>query len=205
MKKTEYDTDLYEPNLHNILVQTTNLSLYTELTKKSMVEVLRVRKLPSSFFELKINRIQNLKPDVAKLLQHSHFDTVELKGVKKIEDKALSYLAKSSALLDLGLTKLNVAQASILVKYHRAALVFSGLQSISLPVVKILSMYKGNVLELAAIKSISPASIDFLDQQYAGGFLTIGPNLTDKIITTKINKNDKQFNHSRTSSNNSKI
>jgi len=121
---------------------------------------------------------------VAKQLEFSHFDTIELKAVKKIDDKALIYLAKSRSLLDLGLSSLNIKQANILVKYHKAALVFSNLKTISLPVAKILANYKGNILDLCAITNIKPDYIDYLFKNYKGEFLNIG-NLVIKSLHRK--------------------
>jgi hypothetical protein len=108
--KTKASQDEYAPDLHAILIQTTNLSLYEKVTKKDIIEVLRVRKLPRSVFDLKMNRITTIEPIVAKWLENSHFDTIGLHGVKKIEDKALTYLAKSLCMLELGLTKLTPQQ-----------------------------------------------------------------------------------------------
>jgi len=174
MKKSLHKIKKYDSNLHNILIQTTNLSLYEQVTKKEIIQVLRVRKLPRSFFELKMNRIKSIDPIVAKQLEYSHFDTIELKGVKKIDNKALTYLANSRSLLDLGITSLNITQANIIVKHHKAALVFSNLKSITLPIAKVLANYKGNILDLCAITKINSDCINYLFDNYVGDFLTIG-------------------------------
>lgn len=184
MKKKEYDPEIYDNNLHNILIQITNLSLYEVVKKKDIVQVLRVRKLPRSFFELHMNRIKSIEPIVAKQLEYSHFDTIELKGVKKMDDKALTYLAKSRSLLDLGLTSLSLTQANILVKQHSAALVFSNLKTITLAATKVLANYKGNILDLCAITNIKPDCIDYLFKNYRGEFLNIG-NLVIKSLHKK--------------------
>ena len=174
MKEKKYKTDIYDYDLHNILVQTIDLTLYTSISKKQIIDVLRVRKLPRSFYELKMNRISTIESLVAKQLEYTHFDTIELKGVKSIDDKALTFLAKSKSLLDIGLTKLNEKQASILVKYHNAALVLSGLKYITIPVAKILANYKGNVLDLCAITNIKADPLNYLFENFKGDFLTIG-------------------------------
>ena len=173
MKRKKYDPEIYDLNLHNILIQTTNLSLYEQVTKKDIIQVLRVRKLPRSFFELKMNRIKTIEPIVCKWLENAHFEQIEIHSVRKIEDSALTYLAKSKSMLELGLTSLNEKQAKILVKYHRAALVFINLKKISFPVAHILSNYQGNILDFPAITSVEPEVFKQLSA-YKGDFLTIG-------------------------------
>ncbi len=180
MKKTKAGQDEYAPDLHAILIQTTDLSLYEKVTKKDIIEVLRVRKLPRSVFDLKMNRITTIEPIVAKWLENSHFETIELHGVKKIEDKALTYLAKSLCMLELGLTNLTPQQASILVKYHRSALTFKHLKKISIATAKVLKNYRGNILEFPAISSIDPEAFKEL-ASFQGEFLTIG-DLQQKVI-----------------------
>ncbi len=178
--KTKASQDEYAPDLHAILIQTTDLSLYEKVTKKDIIEVLRVRKLPRSVFDLKMNRITTIEPIVAKWLENSHFDTIEIHGVKKIEDKALTYLAKSLCMLELGLTNLTPQQASILVKYHRSALTFKHLKKISLATAKVLKNYRGNILDFPAILSIDPETFKVL-ASFQGEFLTIG-NLEQKSL-----------------------
>ena len=71
--------------LHANKIQEINLTLYTRITYKEMVDVLRVKKLKRCLFELKMNSLIVLQQNIAKKLMFSHFDIIELKRLKNID------------------------------------------------------------------------------------------------------------------------
>ena len=174
----------YYKNLHANKIQEINMSLYETISIKEISAVLSVKKMSRSYYILKMNKLQILKPEVAKMLINSSFNEIELKGLKHIDDKALNYLSKTMAALDLGITSLKVNQAKILLQ-NKAALTFSLLKNITPRAAKLISLYQGNILEFPALTSIQPKAFTYLTQ-FKNEFLTIG-NLTQKKFI-KINK-----------------
>lgn len=162
---------------HNNKTQLINMSLYNKISAVDMAEVLKVKKLDRSFFELYLNNLTKLEVTVAKMLVKSHFDMIELRSLRTISNEALNHLAKVKGGLALGLRSLNVEQANILLE-HSAALELSGLKMITVAVARVLSQYKGNVLDLPQIDSIHPDAFKCLSE-FKGEFLTIG-NLIQK-------------------------
>jgi hypothetical protein len=169
----------YYRNLHANKIQEINMSLYETILKKEMQAVLSVKKMSRSYYILKMNKLKTLKPEIAKMLIHSSFNEIEIKGLNHINDKALNFLSQTSAALDLGITSLKVNQAKILLQ-NKAALTFSNLKTITVNVSEVLSLYQGNVLEFPALTSIQPKAFTYLTA-FKNDFLTIG-NLTQKAI-----------------------
>ena len=169
----------YYKNLHANKIQEINMSLYETISKKEMQAVLSVKKMSRSYYILKMNKLKTLKPEIAKMLIHSSFNEIEIKGLNHINDKALNFLSQTSAALDLGITSLKVNQAKILLQ-NKAALTFSNLKTITVNVSEVLSLYQGNVLEFPALTSIQPKAFTYLTA-FKNDFLTIG-NLTQKAI-----------------------
>jgi hypothetical protein len=175
---------IYTKNFHPALagdhankIQEINLTLYTRITCKEMVEVLRVKKLNRCLFELKMNSLIVLQQNIAKKLMFSHFDIIELKRLKNIDYKSLNYLSKTSAALDIGISSLNSKKAEMFLQ-HKAALTLSGLKTISAKAALVLSKYQGNILEMPKIEKISPKAFEYLCG-FKGEFLDIG-SLTQK-------------------------
>jgi len=103
---------------------------------------------------------------------HCSFNEIELKGLKNIDDTALSILSQLPAALDLGITSLKVKQAKILLQ-NKASLRFSNLKYITTASAKVLSTYQGNILEFPALTSIQPKAFTYLTA-FKNEFLTIG-------------------------------
>ena len=144
-----------------------------------MQAVLSVKKMSKSYYILKMNKLKTLKPEIAKMLIHSSFNEIEMKGLNHIDDKTLNFLSQIPSALDLGITSLKVNQAKILLQ-NKAALIFSNLKTITVNVSKVLSLYQGNVLEFPALTSIQPKAFTYLTA-FKNDFLTIG-NLIQKTI-----------------------
>lgn len=169
----------YYKNLHANKIQEINMSLYETITNKEMKAVLSVKKMNRSYYILKMNKLKTLKPHLAKMLIHSSFKKIELKGLNHIDDKALNFLSQTRAALDLGITSLKVKKAKILLQ-NKAALTFSNLKNITPRAAKVLSSYQGNILEFPALTSIQPKAFTYLTA-FKNEFLTIG-SLTQKAI-----------------------
>ena len=169
----------YYKNLHANKIQEINMSLYETITNKEMQAVLSVKKMSRSNYILKMNKLKTLKPHLAKMLIHSSFKKIELKGLNHIDDKALNFLSQTRAALDLGITSLKVKKAKILLQ-NKAALTFSNLKNITPRAAKVLSSYQGNILEFPALTSIQPKAFTYLTA-FKNEFLTIG-SLTQKAI-----------------------
>jgi hypothetical protein len=169
----------YYRNLHANKIQEINMSLYETILKKEMQAVLSVKKMSKSYYILKMNKLKTLKPEIAKMLIHSSFNEIEMKGLNHIDDKTLNFLSQIPAALDLGITSLKVNQAKILLQ-NKAALIFSNLKTITVNVSKVLSLYQGNVLEFPALTSIQPKAFTYLTE-FKNEFLTIG-DLKQKAI-----------------------
>ena len=169
----------YYKNLHNNKIQEINMSLYETISIKEMQAVLAVKKMSRSYYILKMNKLKTLKPEIAKMLIHSTFNEIELKGLNHIDDKALNFLSQTMAALDLGIISLKVNQAKILLQ-NKAALSISNLKNITPRAAKVISSYQGNILDFPALKSIHPKAFAYLTA-FKNEFLTIG-NLTQKAI-----------------------
>lgn len=153
-------------------IQEINLSLCEQISKRDIMEILKVKKLDRSYYILRMNKIKKVDAAVAKLIATGSFNEIELKSLNKIEDKALTHLAGMNSALDLGLSCINITQAEILLN-NKAALLLSNLNTISIEVAKILSRYEGNILELPNLKNIHPKTFEYLNQ-FKGEFLVLG-------------------------------
>jgi hypothetical protein len=156
----------------NNKIQEINLSLCEQISKRDIVEILKVKKLDRSYYILRMNKIKKIDAEVAKLVATGSFNEIELKSLNKIEDKALTHLAGMNSALDLGLSSLNITQAEILLN-NKAALLLSNLKTVSIDVAKILSRYQGNILELPNLKNIHPKAFEYLNK-FKGEFLVLG-------------------------------
>ncbi|WP_439505764.1 hypothetical protein [Sediminibacterium sp.] len=156
----------------NNKIQEINLSLCQQISKRDIMEILKVKKLDRSYYILRMNKIKKIDAEVAKLVATGSFNEIELKSLNKIEDKALTHLAGMNSALDLGLSSLNITQAEILLN-NKAALLLSNLKTVSIDVAKILSRYQGNILELPSLKNIHPKAFENLNQ-FKGEFLVLG-------------------------------
>ena len=162
----------YYKNLHANKIQEINMSLYETISKKEMQAVLSVIKMSRCYYIFKMNKLKILKPEVAKMLIHSSFNEIQLKGLKNIDDKSLNFLSQTRAALDLGIPSLKVNQAKILLQ-NKAALTFSNLKNITPRAAKVLSSYQGNILEFPVLTSIQPRAFTYLTA-FKNEFLTIG-------------------------------
>jgi hypothetical protein len=92
----------------NNKIQEINLSLCEQISKRDIMEILKVKKLDRSYYILRMNKIKKVDAEVAKLIATGSFNEIELKSLNKIEDKALTHLAGMNSALDLGLSSLNI-------------------------------------------------------------------------------------------------
>lgn len=157
---------------HNNKIQEINLSMCKSIKSNDVKKILKVKKLDRAYFILRMNRVKHITKKAAKLLSKSHFNEIELKGLKSVENKTLRNLAKTYAALDIGLKSVNENQANILL-INKAALVLSSIKSISKNVSEILSEYKGNILELPGLEKVDNDSLSELNK-FKGEFLLVG-------------------------------